>query len=89
MTKTQERPRRQDRRNGKCRYDSALIEAKTKNKRVELTLALPTHLTDHDGFVTVIIREVDTYSIKVSPASEAAGSEHWISKAFIVQATIL
>jgi hypothetical protein len=66
-----------------------MIEAKTKNRRVELTLALPTHLTDHDGFVAVFIREVDTYSIKVSPADEAAGYDHWISKAFIVQATIL
>jgi hypothetical protein len=74
--------------NGKGRFDSALIDSKNL-KPVELVLALPTPLTDEDGNVTVQILEVDTYAIRVRKKGDEFPDGTWISKAFIVSATIL
>jgi hypothetical protein len=92
VTKTSDRPRHQaqDRRNGKGRYDAALIEAKTKNSKVELCLALETPITDEDGVAEVFVTEVDTYSIKVKLVGGLKkDKEFWVGKAFIIHAAIL
>lgn len=88
MTKIPDRSRQGTghRRNGKGRYDSALIAA--KGRRVSLVLALPTDHTDENGQIECYVREVDTYSIKVTKSLKS-GTDFWISKAFIVQTTIL
>jgi hypothetical protein len=81
-------PHHRQKPNGKGRYDSALIKAKSDKNRVHLVLALPTPLTDEDGNVSVFVQEVDTYAIRVSKSNSGDEGGSWISKAFIVSATI-
>ena len=80
---------RSNKPNGKGRFDSALIKAKDDSKPVELVLALPTPLTDDEGNVTVQVLEVDTYAVRVGAKWIDRPDGTWISKAFIVSATIL
>lgn len=76
-------------RNGKGRYDQALIQAKNDDKAVELVLALEDPIADSatGDLATVKILEVDTYAIRVKSVRHLR--EAWISKAFIVSASIL
>lgn len=78
--------------NGKGRFDRDLIQAKNSDKTVELSLALEDPICDpgSEDLATVKILEVDTYAIRVqSVRSEREERESWISKSFIVSATIL
>ena len=87
MTKSgQELSRRRNRTNGKGRLDSELIAA--KGHRVMFVLALPIPESDDEGNLECYLREVDTYSIKVTKNLKT-GADFWISKAFIVTTKIL
>lgn len=72
-------------RNGKNRFDRALIEAMQRKRKVDIFIAADLPWINDDGFATVTILEVDTFAIRVR---NEAGKESWLGKGYIVEARI-